>query len=193
MPLEGVRVVVKEGPFWEALGWIIYVLSFGRNRGFVTDYLTTIGPVIGIPRSWGSYPFPASTSKEEAGRREAILEHEAVHVGQFRRFGFGSAWLGVLPMFFLYVLLPVPIGFAYFRWRFEREAYAVGIEAQLRLERSLGLRDRELAVSRSFQIERATEQLSGKSYFFAWAIRSQVERWFELNVEHFTQIDVPKL
>ncbi|TXH41509.1 MAG: hypothetical protein E6Q97_37550 [Desulfurellales bacterium] len=49
-----------------------------------------------------------------------IIEHELVHVAQQKRVGW---WLFLL----LYVALPLPIGFAYFRVKFECEAYCVQI------------------------------------------------------------------
>ena len=50
-----------------------------------------------------------------------IIEHEKVHVEQFKKYS--------VPLFlFLYVLVPLPLFFSYFRWKFEREAYVVELK-----------------------------------------------------------------
>lgn len=48
------------------------------------------------------------------------VAHELVHVDQ-------QAKLGVLLFTALYLFAPLPVGIAYFRWKFEREAYLVNI------------------------------------------------------------------
>ena len=118
----GVRIVVKRGWFWDALHYLVLVVTFGGNRTFLNQYYTTIGPWIGVPQGW---------DHQSAAHRYAVLRHERIHVEQARSLGFGNAIAG-LPLFFLlYVLLPFPIGAAYFRWRFERVAYVEGIKAKL--------------------------------------------------------------
>ena len=53
-----------------------------------------------------------------------IIEHEKVHIGQYKKLG--------VPLFlFLYIFVFLPVGLSYFRWRFEREAHLV--EAKLYL------------------------------------------------------------
>lgn len=44
------------------------------------------------------------------------LEHELVHVEQWNRYGI---WFWIS-----YLFLPIPFGLAWFRWRWEREAYS---------------------------------------------------------------------
>lgn len=45
------KIVEKRGWFWVGLHWLVVVVTFGRNRRFLTDYLTTIGPIVGVPVS----------------------------------------------------------------------------------------------------------------------------------------------
>jgi hypothetical protein len=162
---EGVRVVVKAGWFWSTLHYLVLVVTFGGNREFLKRYYTTIGPVIGVPQGW------ETTS---AIHRYAVLSHERVHVGQFRKGGLGNAWIGILPVGILYLLLPLPIGFAYFRWLFERTAYATGIRAELELL--------PRAARRQEMIEHAVEQLVGPQYGYTaklWPGRKRVTAYFE--------------
>jgi hypothetical protein len=49
---------------------------------------------------------------------QRVIEHEKRHHDQQGRWTF-PLW------FFLYLLVPLPVHFAYFRWLFERDAYSV--------------------------------------------------------------------
>lgn len=161
--LQGARIVVKSGWCWRALDRLVRIASLGRNKTFLTDYFTTIGPWIGVPAQWELIA-PA--------HRVAVLEHELVHVRQCKRFGLGSAILG-LPLFgLLYLLAPLPIGLAWFRWRFEREAYVVGIRVKLETHPH----------ERAHLINNATFQLTGGAYAWTWPFPASVRRYFEANV-----------
>jgi hypothetical protein len=60
------------------------------------------------------------TGFKEPEKRLDIIEHEAVHPPQWKKYGtFG--------FIVLYLLIPVPFFFAYFRYKIEREAYLVNI------------------------------------------------------------------
>jgi hypothetical protein len=52
-----------------------------------------------------------------------IIKHELTHIEQFKRLGFGNVYLGSIVQGFLYVFIPLPMGFAKFRYKFESEAY----------------------------------------------------------------------
>jgi len=50
-----------------------------------------------------------------------IIEHEKVHIEQYKKLG--------VPLFmFLYIFMFLPIGLSYFRFRLEREAYLVELK-----------------------------------------------------------------
>lgn len=166
---DGIKVVEKKGWFWVALHWLVAIVTFGQNRQFLNGYYTTIGPVIGLPK--GMKPEAANPS---------TLMHEAEHVQQCRSFGWGNAWVG-LPLFALcYLLLPLPLGLAYFRYRFEREAYAVGIEWELMHVR--GYLPSGKILLRQQRIEQAVKQLTGPMYGWTWPFKKSVARWFEARV-----------
>lgn len=115
----GARVVIKEGFFWTLLHYVVLIITFGGNKSFKTGFVTTIGPIIGVPKSWeGS---PPHTSKD------ITIAHELVHVEQFKKCGLGNAWLGIPIMLVLYIGLPLPIGFAWTRWMLERRAYLANV------------------------------------------------------------------
>ena len=122
----------------------------------------TIGHWIWLPHTWETLT-PA--------RQYAILRHEAVHVAQYTRLGMGNAWLGVLPFLLCYLLLPVPVGFAWFRWRWEREAFQAQMQAEVLASGAEGLLAR-----RAYYVALFT----GKgAYFWAWPWRGAVERWID--------------
>ena len=161
-------IVEKRGWFWTTLAWLVRLVTFGGNRTFLTQYLTTIGPVIGVPVGWDP----------KLPQHAPVIAHELVHVEQYRKLGIGSAWVGVVLFGLLYLLLPLPMGLAYFRWRFEREAYARGFTLELEQAKVQG--DDALTL-RGYLIDFGTEQLSGSAYGWAWP-RLWVRRWFEENV-----------
>ena len=81
--------------------------AVGNDR-FMECYWTTLARTIYFPRG----------VTDPLEHREA-LEHELVHVRQWERWGV-YLWL-------TYLFLPLPFGLAWFRWRWEREAYLVQI------------------------------------------------------------------
>jgi hypothetical protein len=168
-------IIPKTGWFWTALHYAVLVLTLGRNRTFLTRYATTIGPYIALPPDW--------LARLDEPWLRYLLVHERVHVQQFKRWGFGSAHVGMFTMGFAYLFLPLPVGLAWFRWMFEREAYAAGIRAQLAdCATDADLVPELLAECRSQLIGHATEQLTGGAYLWTWPWPGAVERWFMENV-----------
>lgn len=156
---EGAKIVDKKGWFWKTLHVLVVIFTLGSNRNFLKGYYTTIGPWIGVPEGWQS---------RSLASRIAVLEHELIHVKQCAKIGFGSAIVG-LPLYtILYLLLPLPIGLAYFRWRFEREAYVHGINVRVRIEPH---RYNE-------KIDSAVKQLTTGLYGWTWPFKKSVEKYF---------------
>lgn len=74
-------------------------------------YWTTVGDTIYYP-----YIYDLKTAQSFT----EIIEHEQVHLRQYKKYG-------TVPFLFLYALVFLPVFLSYFRWKFEREAYLVGI------------------------------------------------------------------
>jgi hypothetical protein len=72
----------------------------------------------------------------------------------------------------LYVLLPLPMGLAYFRARFEKEAYAETIRAAAEV---WGVQYPRSAEHRKYVID----QFMGPSYGWMWPFRRGLERWYD--------------
>lgn len=89
-----------------------------------------------------------------------IIEHEKVHVAQYKK-------LSVPVFLFLYCLVPLPVGLAYFRWRFEREAYLVQFKYLLAENPQYDI---------DFEVEQVVRSL-WFNYLFAWP-RGWMKSWF---------------
>jgi hypothetical protein len=82
--------------------WLTRFLNlFGAKNAW-----TTISNTIYYPDGTNPTKFPE------------VIAHEQTHIAQYKKL--------TVPFFlFLYCLIPLPVFFSYFRWRFEREAYIV--------------------------------------------------------------------
>lgn len=110
---SSVKLTTKDGKFWKFLSILLNIVTFSgiKEDDFLVNFATTIGPIQAYPKEWTT----ASV--------ERILIHESRHTKQARWFGLGiHPWVGVLPMFLFYVLLFLPIGLAWFRYRLELDA-----------------------------------------------------------------------
>ncbi len=120
------------------------LLSITGNKVFMTNYWTTIGKTIYYP-DYAVDPF----------EHTKVLTHEFVHVKQWEQYGL--LFMGS------YLLLPLPVGLAWFRWRWEREAYLTGFA------RDGGEADRQ-------EVERIVENL-WHDYGWTWP-KAWMRAWF---------------
>lgn len=159
---EGIRLVVKTGRLWRVMGWMLALLRIMPAERFLRDYWTTIGPVIAMPAEVATRPVGSAV--------RSLIAHESVHVSQFRWCGLHlpwiGPWLGILPMAAIYLLLPIPVGFAVGRWLLEAPAYLAGMRIQV-----------AAGYPRQWVITRATDQLTGPSYGWAMAFWPGAVRW----------------
>lgn len=96
-----------DSPMCKAIDAVLRVVTMGGQSTFMTRYVTTIGSRIYLPTEW-----PQRSPVD----RYCVMRHEAVHLEQFRRYG-------LIGMTLLYVLVPIPLGFAGGRAWLEWEAY----------------------------------------------------------------------
>ena len=86
------------------------LLALIGNDRFLRSFWCTIGRKIYYPQC-----------VTDPWKHVTIIEHELVHVQQ---------WIKWRLLFAIsYLLLPLPFGLAWCRWRFEREAYLINIRA----------------------------------------------------------------
>ncbi len=155
--IPGFRIVRKDqSTLHRAIHVALIGLTLGRMRSYLDSFQTTIGTSVYVTADWDDW---------SSDRRYVTLRHEAVHLRQFRKF--------TLPgMALLYVLLPLPMGLAWFRAYFEKEAYAESIRAVAEV---WGPDYPHRAEYRAHVIE----QFMGASYGWMWPFRAGLERWYD--------------
>jgi hypothetical protein len=139
--------------------WLLWALTFGGQRTYLTHYVTTLGHTIYVPEDFDRW---------EPAHALEVLRHELVHVAQFERWG----WVG---MVLLYGFLPLPAGLAYGRARLEWEAYRETLRAVAEIE---GL---SAAKSPSLHDE-IVRRFTGPDYGWMWPFPRVVRRWIEEEV-----------
>ena len=154
--IPGFRIVRKDrSRLHRAIHVALKALTFGRMTNYLDSYQTTIGKTVYVTADWDEW---------SSDRRYVTLRHEAIHLRQFRKY--------TLPvMALLYVLLPLPMGLAYFRARFEKEAYAETIRAAAEV---WGPEVPRSADYRAYVIG----QFTGASYGWMWPFKSHLTRWY---------------
>lgn len=152
----GFRIIPKaESRFQKLIHRALLVVTFGQMRDYLSSYHTTLGEKIYVCEGWDE--------KSEVDRY-ILLVHERIHIQQFKRF----TWPG---MAFLYLVVPLPMGLAYCRARFEMEAYAETIRATGTMYGADHVRAADFR-------ERIISQFMGPSYGWMWPFRKQLERWY---------------
>lgn len=156
----GFVIIQKRDSFMmKAIDVILRGITFGKMKNFMTGFITTIGQKVYVPETWDYYD---TVDKLE------IIRHERVHMRQARKYG------RVL-FSIMYLFLPLPGGLAYFRKKFEMEAY----------EESLRTMHRYLGPSalNNMQKKFIVSQFTSASYFWMWPFQKSVEQWYDSTVE----------
>lgn len=154
-----VKIVTKTSFFWRFLDALFRIVSLGKMRTFLTGYVTTIGWVIAVPEDW-------DLRTDE--RKYEVIAHERVHLRQIKRWGLGNFWLGIIPFSFAYLFLFLPFGLAYFRYRFEREAYTESLRI---------VYEQYGASSALHKIDFIVDQLTGMWYGYCWPFKKTVKAY----------------
>jgi len=139
-----------------AIDWALRLLTLGAQRHFMTRYHTVIGDTLYVCAAWHGMSDVART---------VLLRHERVHLRQRRRYGF-------VPFALLYLLPFFPLGLAYFRARFEWEAYVETLRATAELRGTGALADPELRGE-------LVRRFVGADYAWMWPFPRTIERWFD--------------
>jgi hypothetical protein len=150
--------IVRKDRSWmhRAIHHALRALTLGRMTTYLEAFHTTIGRTVYVTADWDVC---------DADQRYVTLRHEAVHLRQFRRF--------TLPgMAVLYLLVPLPMGLAWFRAHFEKQAYAESIRAAAEVWGPAYPRRPEY---RRYVIA----QFTGAAYGWMWPFRRGLERWYD--------------
>jgi hypothetical protein len=151
------RIVPKAGNLLSlSIDVGLRAITLGAQRHYMTRYHTVIGDTLYVPEGWQAMTDVA---------RVILLRHERVHLRQRRRYG-------MVPFALLYLLPIFPLGLAWFRARFEWEAYRETLRATADL-RGLAALDDPLLRS-----EIVRRFVSG-DYGWMWPFSRTIERWFD--------------
>lgn len=152
--------VVKKSDSWlmKAIGAVLFVCTLGKQRTFMTDYYTTIGYTVYVPANWETTPEVS---------RIIMLRHERVHMRQRAKYGMFLFTL-------LYVFLPLPGGLAYFRYKFEAEAYEETTRAVVELQPD-GLQEVRSPEYRAI----ITGEFLTAGYFWMWPFKKTINVWYD--------------
>lgn len=151
------RIVRKDrSPLHRAIHHALRVLTLGRMTSYLDAFQTTIGRTVYVTSDWDDW---------DPDRRYVTLRHEAVHLRQFRTYSLPG-------MAVLYVLLPLPMGLAWFRAYFEKAAYAESIRAAAEVWGPAYPRRAEFR-------GHVIAQFTGASYGWMWPFRDGLERWYD--------------
>lgn len=151
------RIIKKrDSRLHRMIHWGLFAITFGQMREYLDGYYTTIGSRLYVTGDWDDI---------DPDDRYITLCHEVVHMRQFRR------WTPPL-MGLLYLLFPLPMGLAWFRARFEKQAYAETLRASAEVYgldhvRSEAVKGRIIA------------QFTSASYGWMWPFRGAMERWYD--------------
>lgn len=151
------RIVRKDrSRLHRAIHHALRLLTLGRMTTYLEAFHTTIGCTVYVTADWDAC---------DADQRYVTLRHEAVHLRQFRRF--------TLPgMAVLYLFVPLPMGLAWFRAHFEKQAYAESVRAAAEVWGP--------AYPRRPEYRRAViSQFTGAAYGWMWPFRGGLERWYD--------------
>ena len=151
------RIVPKLGsPLSLAIDAGLRVITLGAQRHYMTRYHTVIGDTLYVPEAWKSMTDVA---------RVILLRHERVHLRQRRRYG-------MLPFALLYLLPIFPLGLAWFRARFEWEAYRETLRATADLRGLPAIDDPLLR-------REIVRRFVSADYGWMWPFSRAVERWYD--------------
>lgn len=155
--IPGFRIIRKDrSRLHRAIDRTLKIVTFGRMTSYLDSYQTTIGKTIYVTADWDAI---------SADSRYVTLRHEAIHLRQFRK-------LTLPVMAVLYILLPLPMGLAWFRARFEMEAYAESIRAAAEVWGPAHVRGASYRA-------RLIGQFTGPNYGWMWPFPSSLERWYD--------------
>lgn len=158
---------LKRKVWWHrVIDIFLKIISLGFNRAYLTNYSTLIGNTLYVSDDW---------YKMGINYKNVSLSHEVIHLRQ--SMNFGNFLFSVL-----YLFVPVPFVFSYFRMRFEKEAYEGTLWATYRY---LG-RD---ALCSDHLKEMVVSQFVTSAYLWMWPFRKSIEKWYDSIVEKILEKD----
>jgi len=155
------KIVKKsDSLFMKIIYYLLLIITFGTQKVFMKSYTTTIGNTVYVSSNWERYSVFSKVS---------LLRHERVHMRQAKKYG-------MFLYSFLYLMFPLPVGLAYYRAKFEKEAYEETISCAY-------AEGGEAYVKRVLFREYIVGQFTTGKYLWMWPFRKSVEKWFDKTVD----------
>lgn len=154
----------SESKLMKTIDVLLRIITFNQMKTFMVHFVTTMGNKVYVPSSWSNW---STTAKW------ILLNHERVHMRQAKKYG-------RFLFSFMYLLVPVPLLFAYCRMKFEQEAYTVSLECQheaFGAEALLNPEDKEWMI----------KHFTTGQYFWMWVYRPTIEKWYDKTVKRIIQ------
>jgi hypothetical protein len=153
------KIVKKsDSRFMRVLDWTLRTISFGKINKFMENFTTTIGATMYVTDHW---------DLASSATKYSTLDHERVHLRQSKKYG--SVLFSLL-----YLLFPLPIGLAWFRTKFEMEAYEVTLR---NIHRSYGKSVFNEELRNLF-----VGYFTGPSYMWMWLGKKRIADWYDATV-----------
>ena len=153
----------SESSLMKTIGKLLKIISFGKMTTFMDSFITTIGTTVYVPDSWDA---------RSVSSKAITMRHERVHMRQARDFG-------RIAFSLLYLFLPVPLIFAYFRMKFEKEAYEESLKAAYEY---YGTKLFTQALK-----DDIVQHFTSAEYMWMWPWKKSIEEWYDSVVEGITK------
>jgi hypothetical protein len=158
MQFPDFRLIEKSSSrFMKVLDFCLKLITLWQMDQFMVSFVTTIGYKVYTPANWRIW---------DETTRCVLLRHERVHMHQKKKYKWLFGWL--------YLFLPVPTVFAYYRKKFEMEAYEETIRARKEYGANLYRPAFRAAIVRHF---------TTAEYFWMYPFKAKVEKWYDDFVE----------
>lgn len=159
----GFKVVKKKDSLlMKTINVFLKGITFGKMNSFMDGFITTVGTTVYVPSSW---------DERSPSTKAITMRHERVHMRQAKEKG--------RVLFSLqYLLLPFPIGVAYYRMRFEQEAYEESLKAYYEYYGNKFTP----ALKQSI-----VDHFTTAEYFWMWPWKAGIEKWYDKVVANITK------
>lgn len=145
----------SESRLMKACDLCLKIITLCLMRQFMHTFVTTVGETVYVPNRWQNWPETA---------KAAVLFHERIHMRQKKKYGF---WF-----YILFLFVPVPILFAYYRKKFEQEAYEETLRVYVYQHGKRVLDDWKLRTSIIVHFTTA-------EYFWMWPWSGSLNDWYD--------------
>lgn len=160
------EVVKKsESRLMKSIDAFLKIATLGKMKSFMDSFVTTVGNTVYVPDGW---------STRSTASKAITMRHERVHMRQ-------SKSIGRFKFSLLYLLAPVPVVWAYYRTKFEKEGYEESLRAY---NEYYGKKFFTLALR-----EHVVNHFVSAEYFWMWPWKKSIEQWYDALVSEITKND----